>query len=110
MDNDIMLPNNIRYMLLLILEKDGNIEELKNIGYSYEKISEIINNEIKVGTIVLENNKFQITQEGVILKDKLITSLNYSNLETLVSPQISNMIIEKKDDSFFIPSQNDLPD
>jgi hypothetical protein len=110
MDNDITLPNNIRYMLLLILEKDGNIEELKNIGYSYEKISEIINNEIKVGTILLENNRFQITQKGIILKNELIASLNYSNLETLVSPQISNIITEKKDDSFFIPSQNDLPD
>ncbi|MDR6370567.1 hypothetical protein J2795_002279 [Chryseobacterium bernardetii] len=106
---NIEIPDNVRYILLLILEKDGNIEQLKNIGYTYEKISELISFEINEKTVILEDNKFKITEKGLILKENLIEILNYSSIENLISPQVSD-IIKNKNDDFFIPSQNDLPD
>lgn len=108
MDNNA-IPDNVRYILLLILEKDGNIEQLKNIGYTYEDISKLINNEINLGTVILNNNKFQITSQGLNIKSKLVENLNYSNIENLISPKVSDLI-KDKNDNFFIPAENDLPD
>lgn len=104
-----LVTDEIRYNLLIILEKDGNVEQLINFGYSYEQISSFINMEVLEGTVIFLDNKFQITEKGLELKTALFEKLEYSNIEYMITPQISD-IIKTRSEIFFIPDSNELPD
>lgn len=110
MKNNIILSDKARYLLLTILENDGNVESIRKLGYDYSQITTLIKKEIELDNIVFNNGKVDITEKGLSLKSYLAKKLNYSNLETLISPQISDIIEEPAEDYFFIPSEKELPD
>ena len=104
------MDDRVKYLLLLILENNGNIEQLVELGYSYTQVSELIKEEISLGNAIFSENKIVITDKGVVLKDELSKRLEYSKLENLISPLLSAFIKDNKDESFFIPSLDELPD
>jgi hypothetical protein len=110
MESNIVLTDETKYLLLVILENDGNVESIKDLGYDYNQITELIKNEIKLKNIIFSDNKIEITQEGIKLKNYLAKKLNYSNLEALISPQLSDIIEVPVDSQIFIPSEKELPD
>lgn len=110
MNNNIELTDKAKYLLLVILENDGNIESLKDLGYDYVQITDLIKNEISLKNIVFTNGKISITEQGLKMKDILAKKLNYNNLESLISPQLSSIIEQPSNEQFFIPSEKELPD
>lgn len=105
-----MLTDKARYLLLVVLENDGNIESIKELGYDYSQITELIKKEIELNNIVFNNDKIEVTEQGLLLKNYLAKKLNYSSLETLISPKLSDIIEEPLENQFFIPSEKELPD
>jgi hypothetical protein len=110
MRNNIGLNDRTKYLLLVILENDGNVESIKELGYDYIQITDLIKNEISQNNIVFNNGKIQITNEGLELKNFLAKKLNYTSLETLITPQLSSIIEYPSNDQFFVPSEKELPD
>lgn len=106
----IVLADDAKYLLLVILENDGNIESLRELGYDYSQITDLIKNEIVTNNITFNNGKIEITEQGLKLKNLLAKKLNYTNLEMLITPKISDIIEEPVDNQIFIPSENELPD
>jgi len=108
--SDIILTDKARYLFLIILENDGNIESIRELGYDYSQITELIKKEIELENIIFNGGKIIITEKGILLKNSLAKKLNYTTLESLISPKLSDLIEISNDNQFFIPSEDELPD
>jgi len=104
------MDDKVKYLLLLILENNGNIEQLIEYGYTYSEVSNFIKKEIEYKNAIYFDNKLIITEKGIKLKNELSKKLEYSNIENLISPLLSALIKDNKDEQIFIPLLDELPD
>jgi|GEM_PF-1852771 len=104
------ISNEVRFLILTIIENDGNIEELRTIGYNYQQITNLIKEEVKIGNATFVDNNLQLTDVGREVKKQLSEKLEYVGIEKLISPKISSFIEDHNEDVFFIPSEKELPD
>ncbi len=103
------IPNETRFLLLTIIDNDGDIDDLKKNGYSYFQITSFIKNEIQLGNAHFSNNILTLTEKGLQIKNELVEKLDYQNSNKVVAPKLSGIIKTKiRDDSIFIPSENEL--
>lgn len=98
-----------RLLLLIIIEKNGSIDDLYNLGYEYFQITKFLKDEIQAKNAKLIDGQLHITEKGLEEKLSLIKKLNKDKSEKIIMPQLS-----KKDKSrylkndVFIPSQDEL--
>lgn len=101
----------IQLLLLTIIEKNGNIDDLYSIGYEYFQILELVKNEEKEGNAMVTDNGIMITEQGKIKKKELMLKMNKSQEgRNLIMPQLSKRVevkISKWD--VFVPDENDIP-
>lgn len=100
-----------RLLLLKIIEKNGSIDDLYNMGYKYFQITQFLKNEIELGNAVFNNGVLEITDLGMLEKSKLLKEAGVTKLDRVIMPQIS---MENKSEQIdindvFIPSKDELP-
>lgn len=102
--------DEVRLRVLLIIEKNGSIDDLYNLGFKYFQITKFLKEEISNKNAKLEDGKLIITEKGIQEKQKIIDSLQIEKLEKYVMPQLSSQKMDFMDiDELFIPSENELP-
>jgi hypothetical protein len=107
---NISNENEIRLRVLLIIEKNGSIDDLYNLGFKYFQITKFLKEEISNKNAKLEDGKLVITDKGLKEKQKIIDNLQIDKLAKFVMPQLSSQKMDFMDiDELFIPSENELP-
>lgn len=93
---DIDLKIEELILLLQLIKKNGNIDNMIKQGYQYSQVAKIL-------SYLIENNYAGYTEQGIFLSiegDDLLNSLNKRshrrNSEALISPQIEYKLDEKK--------------
>ncbi|WP_339885616.1 hypothetical protein [Polaribacter vadi] len=108
--NNISNEEEIRLRVLLIIEKNGSIDDLYNLGFKYFQITKFLKEEISSKNAKLEEGKLIITEKGIQEKEKIINNLKIEKLGKYVMPQLSSQKLDLIDtDELFIPSENELP-
>ncbi|TDS14233.1 hypothetical protein DFQ03_2310 [Maribacter caenipelagi] len=103
------ISNQVRFLLLTIIENDGDIDEFRRLGYSYFQIKDFIKGEIKNGNAEFADSILGLTEQGLEVRNKLSEELNYKHSGKVVSPKLSSKIQEIfNSDTIFIPSENEL--
>jgi hypothetical protein len=102
------LPKQIRLLLLKIIDKNGNIEPLSELGYEYSQIVVFIKQEIEEKNAEHRNGKLLLTEKGKELLVELEKSRNKIGSNSWIEPenQSKTSILDKND--VFLPNQNDL--
>jgi len=108
--DDSFNEEEIRLRVLLIIEKNGSIDDLYNSGFKYFQITKFLKEEITNKNAELVDGKLVITDKGIKEKQKLIDSLQIEKLEKYVMPQLSSQKIDFMNiNEIFIPSEDELP-
>lgn len=102
------LPKQIRLFLLKIIDHNGNIEPLSELGYEYSQIVVFIKQEIDENNAEYKNGKLILTEKGKELLMMLEKSKNKKGSNSWIEPEIQSKtsILNKND--VFLPNQNDL--
>ena len=102
------LPKNVRLFLLKILDNNGNIEPLSEIGYEYSQIVTLIKQEITENNAEYKNGELKLTVKGKDLLSKMETDKNKKGSGTWIEPEIQSKISILEKDDVYLPNQNDL--
>lgn len=102
------LPNHVRLFLLKILDNNGNIEPLSELGYEYSQIVGFIKQEINEKNSEYKNGELILTEKGKDLLLKLEKEKKKKGSNAWIEPEIQSKtsILDKND--VFLPNQNDL--
>lgn len=103
------LTKEAKLLLLIIIEKNGSIDDLYNLGYEYVQITNFLKDEIANNNASFENGKLLITEKGLKEKNELSKELKIYKSDRVVRPQLSKKDSEIfKLTDIFIPSEDDL--
>ena len=107
-ENKVLTPE-ARLLLLVIIEKDGSVDDLHNLGYEYFQITRFLKDEIENKYAVIDNGHLMLTEKGKEEQLLLKKRLNVDKTNKVVLPQLADREI-KILNSFdvFIPSEDDL--
>lgn len=97
-----------RLLLLTIIEKNGSIDELFEIGYKYFQISIFLKSEIELGNAEYVQDILVITEKGLSEKKALAESLNFKKAEVFLTKKMSESETKIDIDEIFIPSPDEL--
>lgn len=89
MDHEIVL-------LLQIIKKNGNIENLTKQGYQYSQIASMINTIFEKEYVELSTDGMFLTDIGYKALDTFNKKLNRKHSEALISPQKEYFLEERK--------------
>ncbi|PTX61471.1 hypothetical protein C8N46_104114 [Kordia periserrulae] len=99
----------IKLRVLLIIEKNGSIDDLYNAGFKYFQITKFLKEEISNNNAEFVDDKLVITKKGIKEKQRLIELLKIEKLEKFVMPQLSSKKIDLINlNDVFIPSEDEL--
>jgi hypothetical protein len=98
-------------LLLNIIEKNGSIDDLYNLGYKYFQITQFLKSEIESGNAIFIDGILDITELGLKKKEKLLEEAGANKLGKILLPQISmeNRVDSINIEEIFIPSKDELP-
>ena len=100
-----------RYLLYKIIENNGNINLLVDLGYTYSEILDLIKIEKENNFFLIKKNSFILSEKGIKELNVLKSKLNIKNEDSLITPLYSELINNTNSKNIlFIPDQNDLPD
>jgi hypothetical protein len=102
------LPEHIRLLLLKILDKNGNIEPLSEIGYEYSQIVSFIKYEINDENAEYKNGELKLTQKGRELLLFLEKNKKKKGSNAWIEPEIQSKTSILEKDDVYLPNQNDL--
>lgn len=81
------MKNDDFILLLQIIRKNGNVENLRKYGYQYSQIANLINYVITEGYCEYSNDGMSLTKEGENVLALFNKRMNRKNSESLISPQ-----------------------
>lgn len=102
------LTELIRVFLLKIINKNGNIEPLKAMGYEYSQIVLFINKEIEVENAEYKNGELLLTGKGIKFLKELETKTLKRGSNQWIEPEIQSRISKLEKNDVFLPNQDDL--
>ena len=109
MTNSSEISLEARLLLLVIIDKDGSVDDLHSLGYEYFQITRFLKEEINDKNAVIENGHLSLTEKGLKQKEELVKLLEIDKSDKFVLPQLSDKnekIISRLD--IFIPSEDEL--
>lgn len=89
MDHEIIL-------LLQLIKKNGNIENLTKQGYQYSQIASMINTIVENGFVEFLSHGMILTDSGEDILAAYNRKLNRKNSEAIISPQKEYILEERK--------------
>lgn len=102
------LSRQARCYLLRIINSNGNIEPLREIGYEYFQIASFINIEIEQGNVESVQGVSVLTSKGLD-ELKILSSKNLkSGSSQWIEPEIQSKILNSGKKVLFLPNQDDL--
>lgn len=96
------------YILLTVIQKNGDVKRLIREGLSYKDVAEMTNKAISDGLIIYNNDLISLSEKGIetlIIFDKKLKITDKS--KWIVPENKSKTSILDKND-VFLPNQNDL--
>ncbi len=105
------LNDEERLLLLQLIDNNGSVEDLFDLGYKYFQITAFIKTEIANGNAILQNEVLCLSDAGVKEKDRIIENLGLRASGKFVMPKLASKIDNDKMDlsDIFVPSGDDLP-
>ncbi|WP_146550820.1 hypothetical protein [Rummeliibacillus suwonensis] len=89
MDHEIIL-------LLQLIKKNGNIENLTKQGYQYSQVAFMINTIVENGFLEFSSQGMILTDSGEDILAAYNKKLNRKNSEAIISPQKEYILEEQK--------------
>ena len=102
------LPNQVRLFLLKIIDNNGNIEPLSELGYEYSQIVNFIKHEINENNAAYNNGELILTLQGKSLIVSLEKEKKKKGSNTWIEQEIQSKISILDKNDVFLPNQNDL--
>lgn len=103
------ISNQVKFLLLSVIDNNADIDDIHRLGYSYSQITLLIKKEIDTGNARFENKVLTLTDKGQKLKVELAKELKFDSSEIFILPKFSAKLENKVDvASVFIPSENEL--
>lgn len=102
------LSKNIRIFLLKIIDKNGNVEPLREFGYEYSQIISFISDEVIKNNAEHKNGKLSLTEKGKSLLGSLEEQKQVSGSKRWIEPEFQNRISKLDKNDVFLPNQDDL--
>ena len=96
------------YMLLKIINNNGNINNLNSEGVSFSKIAVLTNKAISAGLVILSNNKIELSQKGLEKIQELEVLYKKTNKEEWIEKDIKSKIPKLDKNLIYLPDQNEL--
>lgn len=107
MEEKNKITKEARLLLLVIIEKNGSIDDLNNIGYEYFQITKFLKEEITNKNAIIDNGDLRLTEQGYEEKLTLMKVLNMNKTNRIVLPLFSK-IERASNNDVFIPYEDDL--
>ena len=103
--------DKIRLLLLQIIEKNGSIDDLYNLGYKYFQITQLLKNEIEQKNASFSDGLLRITEKGIKERELLLKKSGAKKINKIILPQLSgeNKLEPIDVNEVFIPSRDELP-
>ena len=95
----------IDLQLLDIVDKDGNIRKLKQVGLSYREIGDLIEKNIAVGYLNGDSDLISLTEKGKDFLEENRHSLKEVDKSKWIEPDYKNKIEKIDPDDVFLPSR-----
>jgi hypothetical protein len=102
------LPEHIKSFLLKIINKNGNIEPLKELGYEYSQIVTFIKNEISDRNAEYKNGELKLTPKGIEILKNLENKTNKKGSSKWIEPELQSRISKLDKNDVFLPNKDDL--
>lgn len=83
-------------LLLQVIKKKGNIENLRKQGYQYSQIAQIINYVLEKGYVLYSNQGLLLSEDGEEILTLFNKKLNRKKSESFISPQKEYLLSTKK--------------
>jgi antibiotic biosynthesis monooxygenase (ABM) superfamily enzyme len=102
------LTENLRGFLLKIINKNGNIEPFKEMGYEYYQIVQFINLEVQNQNAEHVNGKLVLTEQGKSFLKEIERKKKRSGSSQWIEPEYHSKIPKLNINDVYLPNQNDL--
>jgi hypothetical protein len=102
------MKNKNLYLLLEIVNNNGDIRKLLREGLNYKKIGELTADAISKGYLIFEQEKLKLSFEGVNLIADLAQKYKKINKEEWIEPETKSKIAHIEKDFIFLPNRNEL--
>ena len=97
------------YILLHIVNTNGNINRLRREGMSYHQIALLTTKAIKIGYIKYDqDDNILLSDEGSIIFKELDKSVKKKDKNNWIEPEEKSRVARLKKDFIFIPLQDEL--
>jgi transcriptional regulator of heat shock response len=107
MEEKNKITKEARLLLLVIIEKNGSIDDLNDMGYEYFQITKFLKEEITNKNAIIDNGDLKLTKKGFEDKLTLMKVLNINKTNRIVLPLFSK-IERSSNNDVFIPYEDDL--
>lgn len=104
-----MKKNELDFYLLKILNHDGNIEPLIELGYDYLEVIQLVNDIMTQGYASTNNDGvIKVTNEGKAKIKSLEKVLNKENQSKWIEPEYKSKITPLKRNEIYVPFLEEL--
>jgi len=95
-------------MLLRIINKNGDINDLIREGLPFSKIAELTNDVITAGLVIQSDERIELSREGLEKMQELEVRYKKINKEEWIEKDIKSIIPKLDDKLIYVPDQNEL--
>jgi hypothetical protein len=96
------------YLLLVVIQNNGNVKRLTREGISYLKIAELTNEAIVNNLVIYNDDIITLSEKGLDLLNQLGKNYKKTNKEEWIEKDLKNKIQKLNKNIIFVPKQNDL--
>lgn len=96
------------YILLGIIERNGNIRSLLREGLSFSRIAELTNEAIASGLVIQSDERIKLSDIGLEKMQELEVRYKKINKEEWIDKDIKSVIPKLDKNLIFLPDQNEL--
>lgn len=96
------------YMLLRVINNNGNVNKLIREGLSFSKIAELTNKAILAGLVIQTNDKIELSPKGLEEMQALEVRYKKINKEEWIEKDNKSIIPKLDQNLIYLPDQNEL--
>ena len=102
------MKNKFLYILLEIIDQNGDIRRLVNEGLDYKSIGDLTNEALKDNYLILKDKKLILTEKGLQKKENDSSNFKRVNKSEWILPSLKNQIKKISKNDIFLPEEDEL--
>ncbi len=103
-----MNERKFKSYVLKLVDKDGNVEPLLDLGYNYAEIADIIENLISTGLVINDNGILSLSENGISFINNESKDSNKKHKQIWIEPEHHSRIDKLKLNEVYLPELEEL--